>query len=90
MVGRTPPSNPTKSVYRPENQAVVAVLRALRERTGLTQEQFADRLGRNQTYVSAAERGAKLDALQIRDWCQVCGVDLIAWAKEVEAALAKL
>lgn len=78
---------PAKSIHRPENQVVIEVLRALRERTGLNQTQFAEVLGRTQSYVSSAERGAKLDTLQIRDWCHACGTDLIGWATEVEKAL---
>lgn len=80
-------AQPAKSLYRPENQLVLGVLRALRERTGLTQTEFASKLGRSQTYVSAAERGARLDTLQIRDWCHACGTDLVGWATEVEEAL---
>jgi hypothetical protein len=39
--------------------------------------------------VTAAERGVvRLDGLQLRDWCQVCGTDLVAWATEIEQALA--
>jgi transcriptional regulator with XRE-family HTH domain len=78
---------PAKSIHRPENQLIVEVLRALRERTGLNQTQFAEVLGRTQSYVSSAERGAKMDTLQIRDWCHACGTDLIGWATEVENAL---
>ncbi|WP_158755344.1 helix-turn-helix transcriptional regulator [Dyella sp. S184] len=80
-------AQPAKSLYRPENQIVLGVLRALRERTGLNQTEFALRLGRSQTYVSAAERGSRLDPLQIRDWCHACGTDLIGWATEIEKAL---
>jgi len=78
---------PPKSLYRPENQLVLGVLRALRERTGLNQTDFAAKLGRSQTYVSAAERGSRLDTLQIRDWCLACGTDLVGWAMEIEKAL---
>nr|WP_255369470.1 helix-turn-helix transcriptional regulator [Luteibacter sp. UNCMF366Tsu5.1] len=60
----------------------------MREGAGLTQVGLAEILGRTQSYVSGAERGSKLDALQIRDWCQACGTDLISWAKAVEAALS--
>ncbi|MET4675883.1 MULTISPECIES: helix-turn-helix domain-containing protein [unclassified Luteibacter] len=80
-------AQPPKSLYRPENQIVLGVLRALRERTGLNQTEFASKLGRSQTYVSAAERGSRLDTLQIRDWCLACGTDLVGWATEVEQAL---
>ncbi|HEY9132884.1 MAG TPA: helix-turn-helix transcriptional regulator [Dyella sp.] len=76
-----------KSIYRPENQVIIELLRVFRDRTGLNQVQFAEVLGRTQSYVSAAERGAKMDTLQIRDWCIACGTDLVTWATEVERAL---
>lgn len=78
-----------KSLYRPENRAFLAMLRAVRTRAGLTQKELGERLGRSQNYVTAAERGAvRLDGLQIRDWCQACGEDLVAWATEIEAELS--
>jgi DNA-binding transcriptional regulator YiaG len=78
-----------KSLYRPENQVFLATLRAVRTRAGLTQRDLADRLGRTQNYVTAAERGViRLDGLQIRDWCQECGVGLTDWAKEIKNLLA--
>lgn len=78
-----------KSLYRPENRVFLATLRAVRTRAGLTQKDLGDRLGRSQNYVTAAERGAvRLDGLQIRDWCEACGQDLVAWATEIEAELS--
>lgn len=88
MATRAPRKTPLRSVHRSEQQVVVGVLRELREKAGMTQTEFAEKLGRTQSFVSSAERGAKLDTLQIRDWCQACGTDLVAWAKAVEAALA--
>ncbi|OOG59927.1 helix-turn-helix transcriptional regulator [Rhodanobacter sp. C03] len=77
-----------KSLHRPENHVFLAVLRDFRERATLTQVQVAERLGRSQNYVSAAERGVvRLDGLQLRDWCQACDSDLVKWAKEVEGRL---
>jgi len=87
MATRSVQKTPSKSLYRPENQAVLGVLRSMRERTGLNQTEFAEALGRTQSYVSAAERGARLDTLQLRDWAHACGTDLVGWAKEVEKAL---
>lgn len=87
MATRGPRKPPVRSVHRAEHQVVVGVLRALREKTGMTQIEFAKELGRTQSYVSSAERGAKLDTLQIRDWCLACGSDLVSWAKAVEEAL---
>lgn len=88
MAIRSIPKKPPKSLYRPENQAVLGVLRSLRERTGLNQTEFAAVLGRTQSYVSNSERGARLDTLQLRDWAHACGTDLVGWAKEVEKALS--
>lgn len=87
MATRVPSKSPVRSVYRAEHATVVGILKQFREATGMTQVEFAKKLGRTQSYVSAAERGAKLDALQLRDWCQACDTDLVAWAKAVEKAL---
>ena len=77
-----------KSIYRPENQAFLSTLRGLRTKANLTQADLAQRLGRSQNFVTAAERGVtRLDGLQLRDWCVACGVDLVTWAKAVEKAL---
>lgn len=78
---------PERSVYRPENQAVLGLLREFRERTGLNQVEFAAKLGRSQAYVSAAERLSRLDTLQIRDWCAACGLTLVDFATEIESRL---
>jgi transcriptional regulator with XRE-family HTH domain len=59
-----------KSLYRTENLELAALLRSLREGLGLTQTQFATRLGRNQTYVSNVELGIRrLDLVELRDYC---------------------
>jgi len=77
-----------KSLYRPENQVFLGMLRELRQRHGFTQVALAERLGRSQNYVTSAERGViRLDGLQIRDWCHACGADLVQWATEIERAL---
>lgn len=85
---REPEERAPKSLYRPENQVFLATLRALRKHQKLTQVELAERLGRSQNYVTSAERGViRLDGLQLRDWCVACGVDLVAWANEIEKAL---
>lgn len=87
-----PPGKPAprrkKSLYRPENEAVWASFRALRVAAKMTQEQFGERLGRNQSFVSAAEKGViRLDTLQIRDWCEAAGVTMQSWLAVLEAQL---
>ena len=79
----------SKSLYRPENEAVWASFRQLRKAAQFSQEEFGQRLGRNQSYVSAAETGViRLDALQIREWCQAAGTDMRTWLAVLEAQLA--
>jgi transcriptional regulator with XRE-family HTH domain len=78
-----------KSLYRSENPVFLKTLRAIRLKAGLTQGQLAERLGRQQSYVTNAERGViRLDGLQIRDWAVACESDLRAWADLVEKNLA--
>lgn len=78
-----------KSLYRPENEAVWASFRQLRKAAKLSQVEFGQRLGRNQSYVSAAETGViRLDALQIREWCQAAGTDMRTWLAVLDAQLA--
>lgn len=45
------------TIRREENKRVVALLREAREKAGLSQVQLAEKLGRNQSYVSKLERG---------------------------------
>lgn len=79
-----------KSIYRRENTCFLEALRAAREKAGLTQVELGERLGRPQAFITGAERGVvRLDGLQIHDWMEACDSDLVAWAKDVEARLAK-
>lgn len=83
-----------KSIYKDEYKAALQVLRTLRqeaaEREGgtLTQAEFAKRVGRTQTFVSAAERGTtRLDAVQLQAWCYACGATLEEWGRRMDEAL---
>ncbi len=75
-----------KSLHRPEYTAVLDGLRALREEADLLQVELGKKLRRSQSYVSMAERGAiRLDALQLRDWCNACGTTLSVFVATLEA-----
>ncbi|WP_170843659.1 hypothetical protein [Luteibacter sp. UNCMF331Sha3.1] len=53
-----------------------------------SQKEFADRLDANQSFVSVVEKGVvRMDALQIRDWCEAAGVSMEAWLKVFGALL---
>jgi len=77
-----------KSLHRPEYKAVLDTLLELREDADLLQSELGKKLGRSQSYVSMAERGAiRLDALQLRDWCLACGTTLAAYVERLDRRL---
>ena len=83
-----------KSIYKDEYKAALQVLRTLRQEAaereggGLTQAEFAKRIGRTQTFVSAAERGTtRLDAVQLQAWVYACGATLEEWGRRMDEAL---
>lgn len=64
-----------KSLYRAENLELAALLRQLREDAGMVQTALAERLGRNQTFVSNVELAIRrLDLVELRDYCS--GLDI--------------
>lgn len=80
---KAPPA--TKSHHKPEYRVVLDTLRKVREDADLLQSELGKKLGRSQSYVSMAERGAiRLDSLQLRDWCRACGTSLSAFVKKLE------
>ncbi|HEY0197069.1 MAG TPA: helix-turn-helix transcriptional regulator [Rhodanobacter sp.] len=80
-----------KSIHKPEFAAVVALLRDVRSRAGLTQVELGQKLGRPQTFVSDCELGIRrLDVLQVQEWCQACGTSLSAFARRLGKDLAIL
>lgn len=76
------------SLHRADYQVFLDVLRDMRVQAGLTQEAMAQAIQRNQTFVSAIERGEwRADLLQVKDMCDVCGVSLPEFAKRLDKAL---
>ena len=64
-----------KSLYRSENLELAYLLRQLREESGMIQAKLADKLKRNQTYVSNVELAIRrLDLVELRDYC--AGLDI--------------
>ena len=69
-------------------EALLQMLRAVREEAGLTQVELAAKLGQTQSFVSKIERGdRRLDIVQLRTVCQVFGLSLQAFVKRWEAEL---
>lgn len=77
-----------KTLYRTENLELAALLRQLREEAGLVQTGLADRLGRNQTFVSNVELGIRrLDLVELRDYCQSLDISLVKLIERWETRL---
>ena len=56
---------------------LIAILKATRERLGITQTQLATALGEDQSFISKVERRERrLDAEEFRRYCQALGVSL--------------
>lgn len=54
-----------------------------RKKSGLSQQEVADRLGRPQTYVSKCERGTRrMDVVEFMDMAEVVGFDPVAFIKK--------
>ena len=60
-----------------KQQALLSLLRAVREDAGLSQKEVADALGLEQTIVSKVEHGVRrLDLLELDDLCAIVGISL--------------
>lgn len=56
-----------------------------RQKSGLSQQEVADRLGRPQTYVSKCERGTRrLDVIEFLEMSRVIGFDPVAFIKKLK------
>jgi transcriptional regulator with XRE-family HTH domain len=67
------------------------LLRAARQRAGLTQIEAAARMDATQTFVSKCERGERrLDVVELRNWCAALGVPFRNFVAEFEQCAAKL
>lgn len=79
-----------KSVHTAEYDALRDLLRAAREKAGLTQAVLADRLRESQSFVSKVERGERrLDLVQLRQFCQAIGVGLMPFVAAFEGRLSE-
>lgn len=77
-----------KSIHRPEYDALRALIRELRTERGLTQAAVSEQMGRTQSFVSDIERGVRrIDALELRDLCQLLDTVLPHFIAELERRL---
>ena len=77
-----------KSIHRRENDLLSEVLRDVRMAAGFSQVLLSEKMKRSQSFVSTAERGlVRLDFLQLRDWCALCGTTVNAFSDTFEQRL---
>ncbi|GHU07447.1 hypothetical protein AGMMS50225_04380 [Betaproteobacteria bacterium] len=78
------------SIWLPSHLTLRAQLRELRENSGLTQVQLAQRLGKPQSYVSKVESGERnMDFLEVRAYCLACDEDFVGFVTILEGLLAR-
>jgi transcriptional regulator with XRE-family HTH domain len=77
-----------KKVYIAQRSRLVSLLREIRIEAGLTQVGLAERIERDQTFVSKYESGQRrLDVLELREICQSIGLTLEEFVRRLEKAL---
>lgn len=82
------PRTKTKTIHSPEYAVFLRLLRQIRERQEITQEQLAERWGVTQSFISKCERGERrIDALELRSFCQAMDVSLTSFVAELEQLL---
>jgi len=74
-----------KSLFSSEYTALVGLLREVRQSSGITQEQVAEKLGTKQSLVSKVERGERrLDVIELRRWVLALGVSFPKFLERFE------
>jgi transcriptional regulator with XRE-family HTH domain len=74
------------TIHSSDHQRLVTLLRQVREEAGLRQVDFAERLGRPQSFVSKLETSERrLDLIEIREVCHACGIRLIRLVRRFES-----
>jgi transcriptional regulator with XRE-family HTH domain len=77
-----------KTIYSREYAVVLRLLRAARDKAGITQVELAEKLGLTQSFVSKIERGdRRLDIVQLRTLCKALGVPLREFIEQLESEL---
>jgi len=73
------------TIYTREHRRLVGILREIREESGWTQAQLAQRLRRPQSFVSRYENGQRrLDLIELRQVCRALDVSLLELVREFD------
>ena len=72
-----------RTIYSDDHELLVSLLREYRLRRKLTQAELSERMNRPQSFVSKVESGQRrLDVVELRQWCDALGVDLVALVRK--------
>lgn len=72
-----------RSTHHPSYQALLTLLRDLREHAGVTQLALAESLGNTQTFISKVERGERrIDVVEFVEICDALSVDPVTAFRE--------
>jgi len=85
-----PKPAPAKSLFSPEYDAFLALLRKARTEAGLTQTEAAERLGHPQSFVSKCESGERrVDVVELLLFCRAYKADPSKFFKALVSAVSK-
>lgn len=79
------------TIYSPAHREFVTLLRELREAVGLTQEELAASLDRDQPWVSVVESGQRrVDVIELREICQALSIDPVDFMARLEQRIKRI
>ncbi len=77
-----------KTIYSKDYSVLLRELRKARKRSGLSQEELAERLGETQSFVSKCERGERrLDVIELRGFCKALGLGFVDFVGSIDRLL---
>ena len=79
-----------KTLYSPEHEIFLDLLRKIRVDADLRQDDVAERLDKPQSFVSKYESGERrLDVLELREICAALDTTLARFVAELERKISK-
>lgn len=77
-----------KTIYTKEYVTFLKRLVKARKDAGITQVEFAEKIGQTQSFVSRCERGERrIDVIELRVFCQAIGIPFTRFIEELEVAI---
>jgi transcriptional regulator with XRE-family HTH domain len=79
---RARPRKPA-SRFTEEHRLLVSRLVAIRKAAGISQEEIAERTGKDQSHISRCELlEREISAVELLKWCQALEIDFLTFAKQ--------